>query len=115
MRGVVVDRSGQIIARAAFAAFLQGAGQVIENVATVNALGKVSKDDSKIDVAKNMVGVGVMHGGGTALGKMTDYYIKRAEQLQPAIQIAAGRVVDIVFTKTVKIGEKDLKKKIEFE
>ena len=46
---------------------------------------------------------------------MTDYYIKRAEQLQPAIQIAAGRVVDIVFTKTVKIGEKNLKKKFDME
>ena len=46
---------------------------------------------------------------------MADYYIKRAEQLQPAIQVAAGRVVDIVFTKTVKIGEKDLKKKFDKE
>jgi hypothetical protein len=35
--------------------------------------------------------------------------------LQPSIQIAAGRVVDVIFTTGVKIGEKDLKKKFQIE
>ncbi|QVL58212.1 MAG: TraB/VirB10 family protein [Simkaniaceae bacterium] len=36
---------------------------------------------------------------------LTDYYIKRTEQLQPSIQIQPGRVVNLVFTKAVKIRE----------
>jgi conjugal transfer pilus assembly protein TraB len=112
MRGVVVDRSGQIITRAAFAALLQGMGQGVES--TFNAQHN-SKENSNIpawqlfgQISQNSAA----HGGATALGKLADYYIKRAEQLQPAIQIAAGRVVDIVFTKSVKVGEKDLKRQL---
>jgi len=54
-----------------------------------------------------------IQGANTALNKMAEYYIKRTEQLQPSIQIQAGRVVDVVFTKGVKIGERDLKRKLE--
>lgn len=111
MRGVVVDRSGQIVARAAFAAFLQGAGQGAEAALNAKAFEKMADKYSSLE----MLRYGPIQGGTTALNKMTDYYIKRAEQLQPAIQVAAGRVVDIIFTRTVKIGEKNLKKKLDME
>jgi conjugal transfer pilus assembly protein TraB len=110
MRGVVVDRSGQIIARAAFAAFLNGAAGAADTLFNLRSLDSDSKTKG-MDILRG----GALQGGTTAMNKMTDYYIKRAEQLQPAIQIAAGRVVDVVFTKTVKVGEKDLKKKFDME
>jgi len=111
MRGVVVDRSGQIVARAAFAAFLQGVGSGAEAALNAKAFENLAEKHPNLE----MLRYGPLQGGTTALNKMTDYYIKRAEQLQPAIQIAAGRVVDVVFTKTVKIGEKNLKKKFDME
>lgn len=116
MRGVVVDRSGQIISRAAFAAFLQGIGQTVEatlNNQVIEKLAETTKDQTILNV--DMFRTSAIQGGTTALSKLADYYIKRAEQLQPAIQIAAGRIVDVVFTKTVKIGETDLKKKFDRE
>jgi conjugal transfer pilus assembly protein TraB len=39
------------------------------------------------------------NGLGGALDKYADFYIKRAEQMQPVIQVAAGRIVDIVFSQ----------------
>ena len=116
MRGVVVDRSGQIIARAGVAAFLQGIGQTVQatlNNQVIEKLAETTKEQTilNVDLLRNSA----LQGSSTAVHKLADYYIKRAEQLQPAIQIAAGRVVDIVFTKTVKVGEKDLKKKFERE
>ncbi|MHB1910421.1 MAG: hypothetical protein ACYCQJ_16370, partial [Nitrososphaerales archaeon] len=42
--------------------------------------------------------------------RLSKYYIDRAEQLQPVIQVAAGRKVDIVFTEGVSIGESEVKK-----
>lgn len=111
MRGVVVDRSGQIITRAAFAAFLQGVGSGAEAALNGKAFENLAEKYPHLEGLR----YGPVQGGTAALNKMTDYYIKRAEQLQPAIQIAAGRVVDIVFTKTVKIGEKNLKKKFDME
>ncbi len=45
--------------------------------------------------------------------KMTDYYIKRAEQLRrPNADRCGKSAVDIVFTKTVKIEEKEPEKEI---
>jgi conjugal transfer pilus assembly protein TraB len=117
LRGVVVDRSGQIITRAAFASFLQGVGDGIQgalNNQTIQKLAEANRP-SKTILDVDMLRSSGMQGGTTALNKLAEYYIKRAEQLQPAIQVAAGRVVDIIFTKTVKIGEKDLKKKFDKE
>ncbi len=111
MRGVVVDRSGQIVLRAAFAAFLQGASQGAEAALHTKAFEHMAEKVPGLEGLR----YGPVQGSTTALNKMTDYYIKRAEQLQPAIQIAAGRVVDVIFTKTVKIGEKNLKKKFDME
>ncbi len=117
LRGVVVDRSGQIITRAAFAAFLQGVNeslqatlnnQTIEKLAEVNHPGRTILD---VDTFRNAA----FQGGSTGLAKLSEYYIKRAEQLQPAIQVAAGRVVDVIFTKTVRVGENDLKKRLDNE
>jgi len=116
MRGIVVDRSGSIISRAAFASFLQGVGQGIEatlNNQTLEKLARVSSDQTILNI--DMLRTSGLQGGATALNKLSDYYIKRAEQLQPAIQIAAGRTVEIVFTKTVKVGESDLRKKLAHE
>ncbi len=116
VRGVVVDRSGAIISRAAFASFLQGVGQSIQatlNNQTLEKISKVGDTQSILDVdAFRNAGIA---GGNTALNKLAEYYIKRAEQLQPVIQIQAGRTVDVIFLKTVKLGEKDIQKTIEKE
>lgn len=116
IRGVVVDRSGAIITKAAFASFLQGVGQSVQatlNNQTLEKISKVGDTQSILDVDTfRNAGIG---GGNTALNKLAEYYIKRAEQLQPVIQVSAGRIVDVVFLKTVKIGEKNIKKEIDQE
>jgi conjugal transfer pilus assembly protein TraB len=53
------------------------------------------------DMMKHGAGKGVQN----ALDKYADFYIKRAEQVQPVIQVAAGRQVNIVFTEGVSIGD----------
>lgn len=116
LRGVVVDRSGQIITRAAFASFLSGVSQTVQATLNNQTIEKLAETGGKktildIDLYRNSA----FQGGTTALDKLSEYYIKRAEQLQPAIQVAAGRIVDVIFTKTVRLGEKDLKKKLDKE
>ncbi|MDN3505451.1 MAG: TraB/VirB10 family protein [Rhabdochlamydiaceae bacterium] len=116
MRGIVVDKSGSIITRAGFASFLQGVGQGIQATLgnqTLEKLARVSSEQSILNL--DLARTAGFQGTSTALNKMADYYIKRAEQLQPTIQIAAGRIVDVIFTKTVKLGESDLKKRIQIE
>ena len=116
VRGVVVDRSGSIIARAAFASFMQGVGQSIQATLNNQTIEKLSKvGDSSVILDVDTYRNSGLQGANTALNKLADYYIKRSEQLQPSIQIAAGRTIDLIFTHGVKIGEKDLKKKFEME
>ena len=116
LRGVVVDRSGSIISRVAFAAVLQGIAETIQgtlNNQTIEKLAQTNSDKTILNI--DMLRNSAFQGGSAAFNKLAEYYVKKSEQLQPAIQIAAGRVVDVVFTKTVKIGEKDLRKKFERE
>ncbi|MBL8675853.1 MAG: hypothetical protein JNJ47_00250, partial [Alphaproteobacteria bacterium] len=56
---------------------------------------------------------GMASGASTALDRLSQYYIDRAEQLQPVIQVAAGQVVDVVFTEGTFIGSQDIREKIE--
>ena len=55
-------------------------------------------------------GAGAANGASTALDKYAEFFIKRAEQLQPVLQVAAGRAVDIVFTQGTSIGDTNVKK-----
>ena len=116
VRGIVVDRSGSIITRAAFASFLQGVSQSVQTTLNNQTIEKISKvGDNKTILDVDTFRNSGLQGTSTALNKLADYYIKRAEQLQPSIQVAAGRVVDLIFTHGVRIGEKDLRKKLEIE
>ena len=116
MRGVVVDRSGAIITRAAFAAFFQGVGQGIQATLNNQTIEKLSKvGDSSVILDVDTYRNSGLQGANTALDKLADNFIEQSKQIQPCIQIQAGRVVDVIFTKAVKIGEKDLKKKLDHE
>ena len=59
-----------------------------------------------------MLGAGVANGASNALEKYADFFIKRAEQLQPVLQVAAGREVDIIFTQGTKFGETGARKSL---
>ena len=48
-----------------------------------------------------MLKFGAAKGASGALDKYAEFYIKRAEQMQPVIQVQAGRRVDIVITSGV--------------
>lgn len=53
----------------------------------------------------DMLMQGAGDGMGHALDRYAQYHIERAELMQPVIQIAAGREVDVVFTKGVTFGD----------
>lgn len=113
IRGEVVDRSGSMIARAAVGGFFGGISQFMQGSIMNQQLSQVTKEtDGKAIFNMDALKQGGVQGVGSALDKLSDYYIKRAEQLQPVIQIAAGRTVDIVFTHGAKIGSQSTKEQI---
>jgi conjugal transfer pilus assembly protein TraB len=107
VRGKVVDRSAKMIKNAA----TSGALEEISNLAQAS-LAKPNVNVSSWSAAPQALGGGIVGGSSRALEMLADYYIKRAEHVQPVLQIDAGRIVDITFSFSVEIGDLDVKERI---
>jgi conjugal transfer pilus assembly protein TraB len=113
VRGSVVDRAGESMRNVLMGGFLGGIGEFLSQphtaaltfspMAGIGGLAQATQPNPMgvRDMLKHGAGKGINN----ALDKYADFYIKRAEQLQPVIQVAAGRQVDIVFTEGVSIGD----------
>jgi hypothetical protein len=49
----------------------------------------------------------------SSMDRLSKYYIDRAESISPVVQIASGRIIDVVFTEGADIGTAKVKKKLE--
>ncbi|MES2260949.1 MAG: TrbI/VirB10 family protein [Pseudomonadota bacterium] len=101
MRGRVVEKQGQMLANALLAGVASGLGQGLatsSSTTSTSALGTIASA-SGADAYRAGIGTGV----GRALDRLAQYYIKLAEQTFPIIEIDAGREIDIVITKGVRI------------
>jgi hypothetical protein len=106
VRGTVVDRAGESMRSAMIGGFLGGIGEFLsqsQNAVTFSPVAGLAQTNPMgvKDMMKHGTGKGVQN----ALDKYADFYIKRAEQVQPVIQVAAGRQVNIVFTEGISIGD----------
>ena len=101
MRGRLVTKQGQMLANALLAGVVSGIGQGLATSSTeysTSALGTVASA-SGAEAYRAGLGSGV----GKALDRLAQYYIKLAENTFPVIEVDAGREVDVVITKGVRI------------
>jgi len=106
-RGTVVSKQGSLIAKAALAGVFAGMGEAISaqyQMVSQTALGTVTTMDPK-KVAES----GLAKGTSNALEKIADFYIARANETFPIIEVDAGRRGEIVLTAGTsleyKLGE----------
>ena len=110
LRGTVVDRAGDHVRAAMVGGFLSSFGNFLAassnpvTFASQTGLAQITPLSGQ-----ELLKSGGAKGASGALDKYTEFYIKRAEQLEPVIQIGAGRIVQVVFNKTVGIGKTALK------
>ncbi|MBX9786387.1 MAG: TraB/VirB10 family protein [Alphaproteobacteria bacterium] len=104
IRGVVASKDGQFLGRSLVGGVFAG----LSNVANPQNRQVQGNPFAPNQVSPPNIGdiftAGMTSGVSTALDRLSQYYIDRAEQLQPVIQVAAGQVVDIVFTQGTFIG-----------
>ncbi|THF64940.1 conjugal transfer protein TraB [Pseudothauera nasutitermitis] len=101
MRGRLVTKQGQMLANALLAGVVSGIGQGLATSSTdysTSALGTVASTSGS-DAYRAGLGTGV----GRALDRLAQYYIRLAENTFPVIEIDAGREIDVVITKGVRI------------
>ena len=98
VRGPVVSREGALVQKAflsgVFSGFGQSASQSFGPQAVLAGGGVATIGNQDLgDLGRAGLGAGV----GTAGQEVSDYLIRRAEQYQPVIQLAAGTPVTVVF------------------
>jgi conjugal transfer pilus assembly protein TraB len=103
-RGKVVSKQGALIAKSALAGVFSGLGGAISSqyqTISQSAVGTVTTMDPK-----KMMQAGLSNGASNALGKIADFYIARANETFPIIEIDAGRRGEIVLTSGTKLEYK---------
>lgn len=115
IRGRVASKDGQFLGRSLVGGVFSGLSSVANPAnrqAQINPFSAGNPNISAPSMGQMFIS-GMSQGATTALDRLSQYYIDRAEQLQPVIQVDAGQVVDIVFTEGTSIGDQTVKHKIE--
>ncbi|EFS9298690.1 F-type conjugal transfer pilus assembly protein TraB, partial [Salmonella enterica] len=99
IRGKPVMRNGMIVGYAGAAGLLSGFGEGIKSAATPSVGLGATADVGAGDVFKQGFG----GGANKAADTLSQYWIKRAEQYHPIIDIGAGNRVTVVFQKGFRL------------
>ena len=94
---------------AAASGFLGGIGQVLQASVSRNSIDSWNT----YTVGTNAAVKGAANGASSAFDLLAEYYIRRAEQIQPVLQVNAGRIIDITFTHGFAMGDLNTKEKLE--
>lgn len=101
VRGRLVSKEGQMLARSLMAGFLDGVSGAF-NVQAAPSL-RIDGGDSipiyKQTIDSDRLQGGLASGTGNALSRLADYYMDMAEGIFPVIEIDAGRQLDVVITR----------------
>lgn len=94
LRGRVVSKQGQFLAKALVAGFAEGLSDVFKLSATTVSVSPLGSTQS-IDPERALE-AGALSGTGRALDRLAQHYINMAERLFPVIEIDAGRKAEVV-------------------
>lgn len=103
LKGRVVSKQGQLLARTIMAGFLDGLAQAFsytQQTVLISPQGAVQtvKPSQALEYAG-------LSGVSQAAKKLADFYMNLVNQTFPVVEILPGRKVDVVFLKDVKLGE----------
>lgn len=110
IRGKLVSRSGQVLAKSAMAGFLSGVSEAFGStpVPVIQTGTPGAQKTFQDNFSSDTAGYAAGQGAANAMERIADYYLDLADQIFPVIEIANGRKVDIVLTQGFKLEIKDL-------
>jgi len=99
--GTVNSKQDRVAAMAFLASIVEGVSKSIQQAQTTQTTNAVDGSQSVLtgDQSKYIVGGGI----GNAAGRVTDWYLKQAENLLPTINIGSGQDVYVVMGSTVEL------------
>lgn len=101
IRGRLVSKQGQIIAKSLMAGFLSGAAEAfdVDAVPTLNLDSTGQTQFQQTEFSSTLAQGAAAKGASNALDRIAQFYIEMAEGIFPVIEIDAGRQVEIIVTK----------------
>ncbi|NVZ10518.1 conjugal transfer protein TraB [Allochromatium humboldtianum] len=105
LRGRLVSKQGQVIARAMQVAFLEGVAQVF-NKSQVSVIS--TRSDGTVQYQDLLSGDSLQAAAATGTGKtlerLAQYYLDMAEGIFPVIEIDAGRPVELIVNRGLSLS-----------
>lgn len=101
LKGRVVSKQGSLLARSLIAGFLEGGAQAMQQQGMIISISPLGQTQTISDVGK----VAAYSAAGKAAEKLADFYMKLVNETFPVVETNAGRKVDVVFLKEVKLFE----------
>ncbi len=104
IRGRLVSKNGQVLARALAAGFMQGISEAFkpQPIAQLN-----TTPGSSVQFQNPLTGQAatsaLLNGTSKALDRLSKYYIKLAEGIFPVIEVDAGRKIDMIVKKGTRL------------
>lgn len=103
LRGRLVSKQGSVLANAAMASIASGIGNGFGKqgqTVSVSPLGTTTQQSQDAEVVlRNSVASGF----GSAMDRLAQYWIERADKMFPVIEVDASRKVDLLITKGVQL------------
>ncbi len=101
LRGTVIRREGDLIFNSFLAGTIAGLGKGLSQSFGTTALSPLGS--TKTGTGSEILKSGLYGGAGEGGDQLQKYFIQRAEQMHPVVQISAGRTATIVFLKGVEL------------
>lgn len=103
MRGKLISKEGALLAKSFLAGFPAGLGKSLSlqnRSVSQSALGSVQTLDPDKAVED-----GFTSGASSAMEKLADYYMSRANEIYPIIEVDANRIGEVILNKGTDFGE----------
>jgi conjugal transfer pilus assembly protein TraB len=106
LRGRLVSKQGQLIARAAAAGFAAGAANLFQGVPVPVVDTGDSGDEVQFQsyLSPQALGSASFSGAASALDRIAEYYLKMADSITPVLEVDGGREITFVLTKGIEIA-----------
>lgn len=101
VRGRLVSKQGQIIAKSLMAGFLSGLSKAfdVKPVPVLDTRNSGKTSYSKNEPNADWLQSSAVSGAGNALDRIADFYLEMAEGMFPVIEIDAGRQIDVIVSR----------------
>lgn len=103
MAGKVIEKRGRLIALSMMSGLFSGIGTGMSQGLTTLATNPTTGNVMTVN-PKDTMEYGAWTGVGNAMEKLADWYLQRADELYPVIEIKAGRYSEIVLTEGLDLN-----------